>query len=220
MPTTEDVLVLGDYSALQKRTRKSGKQTYTVEIESKPLCIQTNAKTLGRSVAAAMAQHLRDRTQTISEQVRPATMRARLAAQKALVAGEPWAMQRYGGGRMGTMPPARSDRMFNDSGRFAKSLAIGAVADGWVINVAANRLTPDTLDGKGGGEAALVKIVQKLRELVPEFGDPGLMRTSIPVRRAITDVTKRMIQKTTDKTVEMSKQLLESQFELLAAVAG
>lgn len=216
---TDDILVIGDYGALQRRTTKTGKSRYTVEMSSTPLVINTDAKTLGRPVAMAIANHLRMRIETISAAASPATVRARKNASKALSDGTEWARQRYSGGRIGMLPPNQSDRLFNDSGRFARGIAVGANGDGWIINAAANRLKAAFLDGKNP-EAALVTIFQKLRQLVPEFGNAGLMRDALLVRKAIRDVQQKMIVKATDQSVELRKQLLRSQFEVFEALVG
>lgn len=209
-----DVYVLNDYngSSLTRRTPRlksgrSGKARYTVTISSEPLLIQTDPKALGAGPAAAIRDLLKQRTEDITATASEATMKARLSAQKAVMNGERWAMRRYSGGRIGTRAPARSDRLFNDSGRLIESIAVGATSKGYVINVAGNRFDPSTLNG---GEAALLRIVDRLRELVPEFGDPKLLLDSLPVQRALRDGAREMVQKANARTVQTERQLMHT----------
>lgn len=202
-----EIMILNDYGtgSLTRRTSTTGRSRYTVEIKAEPILIQTSAKALGAGPAQAIAAHLKERVADISAPASKATMKARLSAQKALIAGESWAQKRYGGGRLGTRAPARSDRLFNDSGRLIESIAVGTTSRGYVINVAGNRFDASTLDG---GEAVLVRIVARLRDLVPEFGDPRLLLDSLPVQRALREGLADALQKSTDRGVELKKQLM------------
>lgn len=206
----DDVMVINDYGLTRRTsTLKSGatKQRYYTVIKSEPVLISTDPKALTRATASAAADHLRQRVQDISAQASPATIKRRQVAAKALAEGKPWAVQRYSGGRTGTMAPNQSDKMFNDSGRFARSIAVGGTKDGWVINVAANRLDPRTLDG---GEAGLVKMVERLRQYVPEWGDANRLMEVLSVRRAMKDVGGEMIRKTKSETVDLMTRLMQS----------
>lgn len=206
-------MILHDYEGgtLERRTRASGKSRYTVSYRSRPLVINTDPKALGAGPALAIAEHLRQRILGIAQQASAATMRARLSAQAALVRGEAWVRRRYSGGRIGTRPPARSDRLFNDSGRFAESIAARAAGDGYTVNVAANRLDPTTFNG---GEPALLRMVARLRALVPEFGDARELANALPVRRAIRDAAAGMIR------VAASSSTVSIQAELARAIAS
>ncbi len=186
-----DVIVLND--GLEKRTRPSGKARYVVVMKSEPLVHNFDPKALGRGPAEAIASVLRERVSQISATVSAATLKYRKAAAKAFSEGKPWAVKRYSGGRTGAMPPrGDSAQMFNDSGRLAKTIVVGAKSDGYTVNVAANRLNPDTLTG---GEAALQRIYAKLVELVPEFARPELLLNDLRVRRSIDSGIKAMIAK-------------------------
>jgi hypothetical protein len=135
--------------------------------------VNVSPKDLGAPVANAIAFHLSEKMKGISATASKATIRARQSAELAMQAGKSWAMKRYAGGRIGSKPPNVSDRLFNDSGRFAESIVAAAASDGtWRVNVAANRLDPQTANG---GVTAVQRIWQRLLELVPEFQDVGLI---------------------------------------------
>jgi hypothetical protein len=212
----EDVMVLNDYGLTSRtRTTKSGKTRtrYTVTIKSEPLLVNTNPRALSKGPATAMAELLKQRIKDITAQAAPATIAARQRAAKAVAAGASWATRRYSGGRLGVKAPGQSDRLFNDSGRFADSIAVGATGSGWTINVAANRLDPSTLDG---GQAGLVKVMERLRQYVPEWGDARMMATSIPVQRAIREAVGASLQKATAETARLRLALFKQAVGLLA----
>lgn len=249
MARDEDVMVLNDYGLTERtRTNKSGakKSRYTVTIKSEPLLVNTNPRDLGRGPAEAIAQHLRDSIAGITTIAAPNTLRARKTAERgitkasasmfspkmaptygpvrevygptrkqALMPDGEWARKRYSGGRMGLMLPNQSDRAFNDSGRFRDSIVVGPKGDGWVVNVAANRLDPTTTDGLAG----LQRITQRLRELVPAWGDAKELMSVLSVRRAVKDALGQAIQKSTERGVALKKQLMSKAFGLLRMVA-
>lgn len=206
---SDDIQILNEPTELRRRESKSGKARFTVEIRSEPLLHNLSPKDLGRGVAEAIADVLRERVRSISAVAGEATMRARLSALKAFTLGKPWAQRRYSGGRTGPMPPARSDRAFNDSGRFAASIVAQPKDDGFTVNVAANRLDPTTTAGDEG----VRRMWNRLVELVPEFGDPRRLMDDLRVRRAIDQGHKAMIT----KLEETSKRLGEAR---LRAAAG
>ena len=196
----ENIIVLGDLKGggLEHRTNiKTGKERFSVQLKTDPITINLDPKTLGKPVADAIAHHLRERVKGITETASPATLRARKAAEMAIQAGRAWAVKRYGGGRMGNMAPNQSDKSFNDSGRFAESISVGASKDdSWRINVAANRLDSKTATG---GAAGVLRIWQKLVSLVPEFADMGLLMQASDVVRARVKAQERMFSKGTLK---------------------
>lgn len=207
----------------RERTTKGGKTSvrYTVEIKGDSLVARFDAKQLAAGPAQAIAQHLRERIESISAPASDATMRARTTALKAFVHGKPWALKRYGGGRLGSMPPARTDRAFNDSGRFAKSIVAkpNKDGDGWTINVAANRLDPKSI-----GEAGVTRVWARLVALVPEFAQPSLMSSSIPVRKAIQESTRALMQKASEAELQQKiremEQRIDAAIGLAAAIVG
>lgn len=164
------------------RERKSGKQYATVEVKSEPLVHNLDPKQLGQPVADAIAQAFRDGIERITQRASDATIRAR---QRARADSSPSLaqQQRYAGGRLGAMQPGASDKLFNDSGRLAKSIVARATSAGeWVINFAANRLQDP-------------KFQQQLASLVPEFRDARRLMDSLGVQRAIRHGASQIVQK-------------------------
>jgi hypothetical protein len=187
----DDVYVLNQ--GLRSKTSKSGKTRFSIRVEAEPVIINTNAKALGAEITAAVVEHLRNRVRNISATVSEATRRARERAERAVQRGESWATKRYAGGKMGARQPNQSDRLFNDSGRFAESIVGSAASDNsWRINVAANRLDPQTANG---GEAAVQRIWQRLVQLVPEFGDMSKLMQSNEILAARIRMVDKMISK-------------------------
>jgi hypothetical protein len=180
---------------LVSRTTKSGKQRFHIRIEAEPVIFALDPKALGAPIANAIANHLRERMKAITDLASPATMRARQSAEMAIQAGKQWARQRYAGGRMGGRAPNSSNRLFNDSGRFAESIVAKADKHGaWHVNVAANRLDPTHI-----GVEAVQKIWAKLVELVPEFANAGaILERNDMIRRTVQRAI-RVGQKTDGK---------------------
>lgn len=179
------------------RERKSGKQYTTVEVSAESLVHNLDPKQLGAPVAAAIAQAFRDGIERITQRASDATIRAR---QRARADSSPSLaqQQRYGGGRMGAMQPGQSDRLFNDSGRLAKSIVAKATSAGeWVVNVASNRLNDE-------------RFRIQLAQLVPEFGDARRLMDSIGVRRAIKDGAAAIIQKQSARITELKEERVRS----------
>ena len=170
------------------RTSASGRQRVTIECKSEPLVHNLDPKQLGAGPAAAIAEHLRQRIQAITAVASKATLARRKTSAANM--SEPSNAARYSGGRIGAMPPNQSDRLFNDSGRLAKSIAARANGDAYTVNVAANRLDP-----RGFTAAAFSRMLELLVRYVPEIANPRLLADSLPVRRAIRDGMASMIQK-------------------------
>jgi len=228
MPT-DDILVLNDYGLTERsRVTASGsiKRRYTVEFKAEPIVHNLDPMALGKGPAIAIADFLRARIGAIGTQATPATVRARRSAAKAVAAGKAWATRRYSGGRIGAMAPAQETTLFHDSGRLIRSVVAAATRTGaYVVNVAANRLDPNTLDH--GGTAALRRIVDQLRQYVPELGDASRLMDALPIRRAVKDASAAMFHKLnaqyTKSALEVARKVLElasSVNELGEAVAG
>ncbi len=196
-------IVLNDFGELTKRQSKKkdgslGAVRYSATIDASPVVTRFDAKMLGKGPAQAIAKHLRERVSGISAEASPATLKIRANDAKRLtgsLGGErsgpvkqsEWLRQRYAPVKKSAAPPNQSTKLFNDSGRLAKGISVGAVkGNAWIINVPATRFNPTTLNG---GEAALVKIYARLLELVPEFGDARKLRDVLSVRRAIKEAT-------------------------------
>ena len=186
-----DVMLLNQ--GLKSSTSKSGKQRFHIKVEAETLAFDLSTARLAKPIADAIAHHIREKIRAISTTASPATQAARKVAAKAFAEGKQWAMKRYSGGRMGPRAPNQSDRMFNDSGRFIESIVAQPASDGtYRINVAGNRLDPDTASG---GAAAVGRIWARLVQLVPEIQDVGRIMASDDVLRAQTRAVQGMILK-------------------------
>jgi hypothetical protein len=187
---------------LERRTRTlaSGKTAdrYTVTLDSKPLSLDFDTKTLGAPVAQAITDHLRQRLSEIGATASPATLKARKAEQVAFEKGKPWAVKRFSGGKIGPTPPNQSTRIGFDSGRLANGLVANPTKDNnWVINVPANRLNAASL----GSDAAVMRVLDRLRQFVPEFGSASALTTVLSVRRAIKEASAAITQKSRGKAI-------------------
>lgn len=185
MSITQRTVAINDFGlARRERTTSAGTSVrYTVSIEADPLLHVFDAKRLGAGPAMAIAEHLQTRIGAIGVTASPSTLLKRKYARSAMERGARWATKRYSGGKIGTLQPDQSDKLFNDSSRLVKGLIAKPTRDNqWVINVAANRLDPSTFED---GEAGLVRMVARLRELVPEFGDANALAGVPVVRQAI-----------------------------------
>lgn len=168
----QEVSVLNDLGAakLERRERTTSTGTsvrYTLTMEAEPILHDWATLQRAPHVAAAVVELLKVKVRGIRERASPDTLLRRQRYAAELQAGKPAARARYSGGRLGPRPPnARGDALFNDSGRFAESIVLGKNEDGFTVNVAANRLDQRTF---GGGEAAVIALVRRLQQLVPEF---------------------------------------------------
>lgn len=195
MVADSDIVIVNQ--PLKRRESKSGKVSYRVEMKSEPLVFNLDPKVLGETVSNAIAAELRAQVQGITAQAAPATLKARERERKAYAAGKPWALKRFTGGKMGDTPPTNSTRVFNNSGRFAQSIAAGAASGGrWIINFAANRLDPQT----GNVE----RIWSKLLQHVPAFAQPALLLGTKTVRAAVQDGLDAMVTKAEKSGDELS----------------
>jgi hypothetical protein len=212
----EEVTVLNE--GLRSRTSKTGRTTYSVVIKAEPIVVNTGPAALMAPIATAIAHHLKERMRGISQVASDATLRARKTAAKALSDGQDWAIQRYGGGRIGTKPPNRSNRMFNDSGRFADGLVAGyAGKDGtFRINVPANRLDERTTSG---GAAGVQRIWERLVQLVPEFGDPSLLLQNDVIRATVKRSANDMIKKARETNGKLAIEAARGLFKIVQSVA-
>lgn len=219
MPVTQRMIAINDFGlARRERTSASGKTSnrYTVSIEAEPLVHTFDTKRLGRAPALAIAEHLKERIKAIGAVAAPSTQLERKYAATALNAGKAWANKRYAGGRIGTMAPNQSHRLFNDSGRFVAGIVAAPTRDeNWVINVPANRLDPRTFRD---GEAGVVRMVALLREYVPEFGDATKLIRVPEVRRAIIDSLDTVLargDRAYQRNTKLRAALRQSQLEAL-----
>lgn len=192
----DDVIMLNvPMARLEHRTNtRTGKSRFTISVSSEPIAINLDPKALGRPVAEALALHWRNEIKSITEVASKATLAARKAYAKAFGEGKPWATKRYSGGKTGPRTPNQSDRLFNDSGRFADTVTANASKDGaWRVNVAANRLSGDA--------TTVARIWGRLVELVPSLRDVSLALQSNEVLAAKIKTVREMVTvgKMTDK---------------------
>ncbi len=185
-------LVLNDFGELTKRQKqlKSGKlgaARYSATISATPMKLKYDAKELGKKPADAIAKHLRERVSGIHTEASAATLRLRATAAKSLASGGNAWRKNYAPTKQSSAPPNQTPYLFNDSGRLAKGIVVGAAkGDAWIINVPAIRFNAALL----GGEDNLRRVYNQLVALVPEFGDARKLRDVLSVRKAIKDATK------------------------------
>ena len=210
----DDVVILNNIATGPTRRESStGRVRYTVDVKSEPLIHNFNAKQLAEGPALAIALLLREKVQAIGAVPSVATQRARVVAAKAYNAGAAWTRKQYAGGKTGGLPPNQSNRVGTDSGRFAKSISAGAVSDGWVVNVAANRLDPTTLNG---GEAGLQRWWTQLNQYVPEFANTRLLFENEKVTNAVQQSLESLIV----KAKETRDQLTQARAQAALRVAS
>jgi hypothetical protein len=191
---------------LEERRSATGRMRRTIRIDAEPMVINMDPKALGKPVADAIANHYREKVRGIAATASATTVKARKAAAKAFSEGKSWAMKRYAGGRIGALPPNQSDRLFNDSGRFADSIVANASNDNaWRINVAANRL-----DDKTAGPAGVERIWNRLVQLVPEFANVGLLFEGNAIAR-------QTLKRVSEERIKIGKRAM-TQFEKFSAL--
>jgi hypothetical protein len=214
----EQVMVLNDYGLHRReRTLKSGavKSRYTIEIKADPVIIGVDPRPVTKATAESIAEHFRKSIEAISANPKPATIKAQAVAARANAAGKAWATRQYSGGRMGSTPPQQTGRMFNNSGRLAKSLVVGATRDGWVVNVAANRFDPRT-----ASEAGILRMFEQLRAMVPGWGNAGQLMNVLSVRKALNDSLRAQVRKATELTRDLEIQRVKAVIGLVRGLAG
>jgi hypothetical protein len=237
---------LGGKSKLNRYERSStGRVQYSVTIESEPLVHDFDPKSLGAPVAVAMADSLRKKVLAISETASLNTLKARRSAERGLTnaadfkemqrgafakkeiaAGRgdllkagpsgAWVMKRYGGGKLGFMPPNQTNRKFNDSGRMAKSIVAQPSDEAWHINIAANRLDPTTTSG----ELGVQRIWRQLVRLVPAFEKPMTMFNERELQDAMRVSLQSLIAKAELTRNELTKARAKAKMAALKQVLG
>lgn len=222
----DDVVILGAANMRERtRTLKSGEKRskYTVEITGDSIVANFDPRAWGKPLADAIAEFLRERISGITAVASAGALAARARAKKAFEAGRPWAMKQYAGGKIGAMPPAQTDRKFNDSGRLAASIVVAPnEKDGaFTINMAANRFKPELVKG---GAAGVTRIFESLKQYVPELGDVSKLMDSIPIRNAmkqtIADNLFKAVTAANVKAEELRRQYAQQKIAVFKAVAG
>lgn len=195
---TQDTVVINDLNGLRleqrTRTTKNGTSVrYSIGITSEPILHDLDPIKLGDGPAQAIVGVIRRQIRGIGEFASLATRKKRESAARAFAKGEDWAMRRYTGGRTGMMQPNQTGRLFNDSGRLEFGLFAreNKVEKTWTINVPANRLDPTTFVG---GAAAMAKMFDQLRRLVPALRNPQTLIDSPEVIAALNASIKGLIE--------------------------
>lgn len=197
MAITQEVVVLNDFGNMrveerQRTTSEGTTSRYTMTLTAEPIIHDFAALKLNPAVAKAIGELIKKQIGDIKEKASEATIEKRARAAEAYARGKPWALKRYAGGRTGGMPPesASYDRLFNDSGRLAQSIAVmqNPKEEGFTINVAANRLHPETFTGD-----QFTRMITKLRELVPALRGGVEVLQDPTVREAIKDAQAEWI---------------------------
>lgn len=216
MAITQEVFVINEGFSERVRTTSSGtKSRFTLEVKTDPVILNLSEVALGAPVAEAIRKAISDGIKAISVVASPATLLKRKYAKNAYERGEPNAVKRYSGGKTGATPPAQSDKLFNDSGRLANGVFVrqNAQEGNWTVNVPANRLNPDTFDDR----SAFVRMVDRLRELVPVLRDP----LSHPdVRNAISKSLDNMIQVANDKNYKAKIAIIKGAIDVIKNAAN
>lgn len=197
--SASDVEVINSWSdgditlAARRGTLKSGAQRkarYSIEINSEPLLFDLNEMNLGGKLAEVWAQRIRDNILGIAVPASKATQAMRSKAAAAFSSGASWALKRYGGGRIGSMPPNQSDKLFNDSGRLATGIHVrqNLTDASYTVNVPANRLNRETFGA--GYDAMVARFVSLVPMLDPKkaLGDPQ-------IEKAIKESVDQMVTK-------------------------
>lgn len=212
MAKTESIRI-NDYVTERRRTTSSGtKSHYTVSIQSQPLQVTLDELAVGAGIAVALKDVLSSQIQGINETASSETLLKRKYAANAFAKGSRWATKRYAGGRTGPTPPGQSDRLFNDSGRLAKNLTVRANAreQGFTINVPNNRFDPSTFADQG----QFLRMLDRLRELVPGLRDPASLLQDPKVTRAIRETTDKVLITKADRAAQLRSDLTKSALDL------
>lgn len=197
MAITQEVVVLNDFGNMrveerQRTTSEGTTSRYTMTLTAEPIIHDFAALKLNPEVAKAIGELIKKQIGDIKEKADAATIQKRNYAEKALGLGKSWAVKRYTGGRTGALPPkaAHAEHLFNDSGRLAQSIAVmqNTKEEGFTINVAANRLRPETFTGD-----QFTRMITKLRELVPALRGGIEVLQDPTVREAINDAQAEWI---------------------------
>jgi hypothetical protein len=203
----DEVFVIND--GLEMRTNASGKQRFVIRRETEPIVINTDPMLLAMKPAQAFAAYLRQKIQAVSASPAANTLRARRTELKAFVLGKSWAMERFSGGRMGSMPPLRSEQALNNSGRLAKGVAVSKGKSDWRVNVPANRLDERTIH-------SFERVWNRLTQLVPELGRP--LEAGV-VQEGIRWSMRNMIHKASAREGKLKLETVASAFKVLENVA-
>lgn len=212
----------GDVALTERRgTLASGarrKARYSIDVKSEPLLFDLDGMNLGNAVAEAWLGRIKDNVRGISAVASKTTQALRVRGAMALAKGQSWAMKRYGGGRMGTMQPNQTNKLFNDSERLVNGLHMRANPSdaSYTINVPANRFNPGLF---GAGYDAMI---QKFFTLVPmldpkkALGDPDIEKA---VKIGLGDMMTKAESNAAASIARKAAQLRAAKLKLLVQIA-
>ena len=194
-----------------------GKPRFTIEVTSEPIQFLIDSVEIGKEPAEAIGEAIRTEIQNISETASKGTLNRRKQAAKDFEKGAAWAQARYSGGVIGPMAPNQSDRLFNDSGRLARSIkaTLNRTDKSWTVNVASNRLNPTGFDPFSKFDA----MVQKLKSLVPIIGDPRKVMSHPKVEQAMRSTLESAIAKTASLKSDLRRAQLRT-LKMAASLIG
>jgi len=174
----KDRFVLNEYGkgSVRTRTSKKGKVSgrSVITWDAKAVKVGFDSAEIGKETAEAIALFMMQKIQEYPAPTSPSTFRRRLSSTAD---GTPRDKKRYSGGKIGAKEPAQKATKWNDSGRLAAGIRVRKVKDGsWVLNVPANRLSPQL------GTAHLLK---ELMSDIPSMTNLSAMRNHLPIRAAM-----------------------------------
>lgn len=146
MADDDEPIIIGDWETLiAKQRTKNGKQRVTLEVKAEPLMIDLGEVRMGKPIAEAIAESLRESLLASNDPIAPSSAARRQAATTGYERQTKSAREEFTGGRIGPTPPNQGKARGYNSGRLAKSIVAMWVEKlgSYVINTAANRLTPD-----------------------------------------------------------------------------
>jgi hypothetical protein len=212
MAVTQESIVINDWGSLavteRKRTTSAGtKSRFTIDFRANPLAIRVDPEVLGREVANAIAAAVTSGIQSITATATASTQLARKYALNAAHRGEAWVVKRYAGGKTPAALPGSvsRDRLFNDSGRLARSVFARANSEeqGYTINVAANRLDRDSFG------AGFERMLARLRDLVPVLRAPETeLHADAGVRKALLHTAANLVSKADERWIKAAESTL------------
>jgi hypothetical protein len=160
-------------------------------VHSEPIVAMLDEGAVAKRAAEMLAKRIREQTEAIVDTVKASTAKARRTVEKAFYSAKPWAWRRFDGGRTGVTPPRQGEnRMFNHSGRLARSIVAGFVKSTkeWRINYTNNRWKLSDFRSAADMAAAFQKWVARVPVLQDASSDLG-------IQRAIRETARDLLHK-------------------------
>lgn len=218
---SDGVIVFNTHESPGSRlvTSSTGKGTrIQTTVTSEPLIAMLDEGAVAKLAAEALAKAIREQTLAITEPVKASTAKARRVLERAFSQGKAYAVKRFVGGKMGATPPvAGSDRMFNHSGRLARSIVanFSKQSKEWFIRYAGNRWNVADFSSP----AAMQRAFQQWVARVPVLQDAS---SDLGVQRAIRETAAGLIDKaamgTSHRTAMLKGRAVLEQFQKAASL--